>query len=267
MTLVTEFSEQYTTNNGINTTVAFNQKLRKTQKRTLTFSLLWSALGFIAVALLTFGYVYVFKKYFYEIFYYHYNTYTIVSSVVTIVLFVIGIILDMKVRTNLLNASWGLIISVWFIYVLLYTGMLAPLITLIDDPYVIAIGVGITGASLLLCTLISLFWMNDKAAYTINKIITILFIVIMLMQLIFIIPFALLYAYQTWQIIYSVVFSVVSFLMLLQNMFSISRTASFVDTEDNATITKLSFYFGYIIMCSVVRLFIILLNLLLVTRR
>lgn len=253
-------NSNYTNQDSYTQPIEFKQKLEKRQAKTLTFSLLWSALGFIAVGLLTFIFVYVIKNNFNYIT--SSNAYIISSSVISIVLLIVGIILDIKIRANLINASWGLIIGVWFIYVFIYTGILAPLITMIDDPYVIALSLGLTGMSLVICAIISTTMMTEKASYTINKIIWIGFSVMFFIQMIFMFTWIFVYAnFQVWQAIYSGAFAILSFLILLQNMYAIRRNSIFVDQQDNATITKISFYFGYIIMCSVINLFIMLLRL------
>ena len=238
----------------------FSQSLSKVSQKLLLNSILWASLGFIIVGGLSIGYSFIMKTYYNDILLS--QAYLISSSVVSVVLVIAAIFLRMYWSFNIVNASWGMIILNWIIYLFLYTGILAPLITLINNPWIVLMALCITGIVYTITAIIGYSLMNTKFAISLSKIIMIISFVMLMLQIAFLVPMYFYYSFfETWYIIYQVVYSVIIIGMTALCFYNISNSEYFYQELDKTTKIKVSLFFALSILNMFVLLFRMILRL------
>ncbi|MDE5617688.1 MAG: hypothetical protein K2I36_02455 [Ureaplasma sp.] len=233
----------------------------------LLTSLIWAALGFIIVSLLSALYSYLMQNYAFEIIYT--NTYIITSSILSILFFFILIYLSYKWSENIINANYLLIITNWVINIFLFVGVIAPLITLLDNPIFIYSMLGITGVIFLIIGGIGYFLVNDKFAFKLQNIIWIVITMMFVMQLIFILPFALLLTnlFSIYYLIYDFVFMIVTIIMILLYFYQIKKFDLIYNDLTNNQRIKISLFFGLKLLTCFIILFLYMIRLFLMVSK
>lgn len=238
----------------------FNQTLSKTSGRLISSSLIWASLGFIVVAGLSIGYSFIMTQYFNDIL--QTQGYLIGSSVATVLFVIAAIVMNLFWSFNITNAPWWLITLNWVVYIFLYTGMLAPLITLINNPWVVLMALAITGVCYSLMAVVGYCLLTTKAAMRLSIMLMVGFIAISILQIAFLVPMYLYYsAFQVWYVIYQVVFSILILAMTALSFFNIAKSEYFYQDLTRATRIKVSLFFGLNILNNFVLMFRMILSM------
>lgn len=239
------------------------QASKKIQNKSwcLLTSLIWAAIGFIIVSLLSFLYSYLMREYAINIIYT--QTYTIVGAILSIAFLFLLIYLSYAWSKDIINASYGLIIANWIIDIFLFTGMIAPLITLIDNPIFVYSMLGITGVIFLIIGGLGYFLMSDRFAFKLQNIIWTIISVMFVMQLIFILPFSLLLTnlFSIYYLVYDFVFMAITIIMILLYFYQIKKMEIIYNDLTTSQKTKVSLFFGLKLLTCFVILFWYILQL------
>ena len=238
----------------------FTKALTKTSQTLLFNSILWASLGFVVVGGLSIGYSFIMDTYFNNIL--QSQSYLIGASITSSLLMITAILLRMFWSFNVTNSSWTIIILNWIIYTFLYVGILAPLITLIDNSWIILIALCITGLAFILMATFGYSLMNTRFAISLSKVITIGFFAMLILQLIFLIPLYFYFTgFQVWNIIYQVVYTILLIGMISLCFYNISNSEYFYYDLDKKTKLKVSLFFGLTILNMFILLFRMILRL------
>lgn len=231
-----------------------NKKIQNKSWCLLT-SLIWAALGFIIVSLLSILYSYLMRKYAVNIIYT--EAYTIVGAIFSIVFLFLLIYLSYAWSKDIFNASYSLIIANWIIDIVLFTGMIAPLVTLVDNPIFVYSMLGITGVIFLIIGGIGYFLMSDRFAFKLQNIIWIIISIMFIFQLIFILPFSLLLTnlFSIYYLVYDFVFMVITIIMILLYFYQIKKMEIIYNDLNNSQKIKVSLFFGLKLLTCFVILF------------
>lgn len=227
----------------------------------LLSSLLWAGLGFIVVGLLSIGYSFLIRNNFQA--WLDSQAYTIGSAIVLVVFVAISAFINIKWSTNVTNSSWTLIVFVWIIDVLLMTGMIAPLVTLIDNPWLVFIVIAISGGIFVLMAILGYCVLTYKTAITLSKLIWFIFGGLLVFNLIFMLTFSFLYtnAYSVFYLVFDVCYLVISLLSIAMTFFNISKSEQFSNDIDRQQKLKLGLFFGLQLLMSYIVLFVTLLRI------
>lgn len=227
----------------------------------LLSSLLWAGLGFIVVGLLSIGYSSLIRNNFQA--WLDSQAYTIGSAIVLVVFVVISAFINIKWSSNVTNSSWTLIVFVWIIDVLLMTGMIAPLVTLIDNPWLVFIVIAISGGIFVLMAILGYCVLTYKTAITLSKLIWFIFGGLLVFNLIFMLTFSFLYtnAYSVFYLVFDVCYLVISLLSIAMTFFNISKSEQFSNDIDRQQKLKLGLFFGLQLLMSYIVLFVTLLRI------
>lgn len=250
--LVTEYLEQINTKQR-----PFNQLIDKTQHKLIGLSLLYAGIGFLITCGLSLLIAWLIRKNEYII---YSNNYLYISLGISIVSMVVGSLIYSLWSKNIFNASPGIIVFNYILNILIYTAMLAPLIALIDDYWVILLSISIIGITLFICGIIGYTMINNKVAISISKILGICTSVLIFIQLIF--CFAFMFSYsgmQLWMYIFIPVLGLISIGYLILCFYTIAKFNNFTNGMESNTINKLGLYFGFNIMCILLKLFSLIL--------
>lgn len=230
---------------------------KKIQNRSwcLLTSMIWAALGFIIVSLLSILYSHLMRKYAVEIIYT--KTYTIVGAIFSIVFLFLLIYLSYAWSKDIFNASYSLIIANWIIDIILFTGMIAPLVTLVDNPIFIYSMLGITGIIFLIIGGVGYFLMSDRFALKLANVVWTIISIMFVFQLIFILPFSLLLTnlFSIYYLVYDFVFMVITIIMILLYFYQIKKMDIIYNDLTNSQRIKVSLYFGLKLLTCFIILF------------
>lgn len=231
-----------------------NKKIQNKSWCLLT-SLIWVALGFIIVSLLSILYSHLMRKYAVNIIYT--EAYTIVGAIFSIAFLFLLIYLSYAWSKDIFNANYSLIIANWIIDIILFTGMIAPLVTLVDNPIFVYSMLGITGVIFLIIGGIGYFLMSDRFAFKLQNIIWMIISIMFIFQLIFILPFSLLLTnlFSIYYLVYDFVFMVITIIMILLYFYQIKKLDIIYNDLTRSQKMKVSLYFGLKLLTCFVILF------------
>lgn len=235
----------------------------KTSQWLLLNSLLWAGLGFILVGLLSIGYSALIRTYLDQNTLYS-NGYAIVSSLVMIAFMFLSFFINIKWASNITQGSWVLISTVWLIDVVLLTGMVAPLVTLINDPQLIFIVIAASGGIFALVGGLGYCFMNTKLAMNLVKMVWFIIIGLFVLQLIFMLTFAFTYTnnFSWYYLLFDVLYLIISVAMVGLTFFNISKTGEiYREVANKQEKVKLGLFFGLQLLISFVILFTYLLRI------
>lgn len=235
----------------------------KTSQWLLLNSLLWAGLGFILVGLLSIGYSALIKSLMSQATL-NSDAYMISSILVLFAFMILSFFINMKWASNVTQASWGLVVFVWLVDVILLTGMIAPLVTLIDDPQLVFIVIAASGGIFALVGALGYCFMNTKLAMSLVKMVWFIIIGLFLFQLIFMLTFAFVYtnSFSWFYLLFDICYLIVSIAMVALTFFSISKSGEiYRDVANKQEKTKLGLYFGLQLLISFVIMFTYLLRI------
>lgn len=223
-------------------------------------SLIWSGLGFVIVGLLSIGYSYLLKNQFNNVL--GSQGYLIGSGIALIVFLIITIVINVKWSMNVINSSWSLVIGAWAINVIMLTGMVAPYVTLINDPQLVFITIGASGGIFLIMGLIGYGLMNVRTAFMISKLIWIILGVMFLLQFIFMMTFAFAYSnsFSYYYLLFDMAYLLINVLMVGLTFFTIKNQSDVYQDLDGKQKIKLGLYFGMKLLILFVIMFTYLLR-------
>lgn len=224
-------------------------------------SLLWSGIGFVIVGLLSIGYSFLIINNFSE--WLQSQNYTIASSIVLIAFVFLSIFINIKWSTNVINSSWTLISAVWIIDILLMTGMIAPLVTLINNPWLVFTVIACSGAMFVLVGGLGYLVMTVKTAMNLSKLLWFIFIGLFAFNLIFMLTFSFMYtnSFSIYYLVFDICYLIISLIVLGLTFFSISKSGQLYQELDKQQKTKLGSYFGLQLLLAYVILLVSLLRL------
>lgn len=234
----------------------------KTGQWLLLNSLLWSGIGFVLVGLLSLGYSILIKSLVNQTTL-NSDTYMITSVIVLFVFMILSFVINLKWASNITQASWGLIVFVWLVDVILLTGMVAPLVTLINDSQLVFIVVAASGGIFVLTGILGYCFINTKMAMSLIKMVWFVIIGLFIFQLIFMLTFAFLYtnSFSLFYLIFDICYLVISIAMVALTFFSISKSGEmYQDIANKQEKAKLGLYFGLQLLISFVIMFTYLLR-------
>lgn len=235
----------------------------KTSQWLLLNSLLWAGLGFILVGLLSLGYSALIKTLMNQTTL-NSDAYMISSFIVLFAFMILSFFINIKWASNVTQASWGLVFFVWFVDVILLTGMIAPLVTLINNPQLVFIVIAASGGIFALVGAIGYCLINTKIAMNLVKLVWFIIIGLFLFQLVFMLTFAFLYtnSFSWFYLLFDICYLIVSVAMVALTFFSISKSGEiYQDVANKQEKIKLGLYFGLQLLISFVIMFTYLLRI------
>lgn len=224
-------------------------------------SLIWAGLGFVIVGLLSIGYSALIKQQFNSIL--GTDGYFFGSLIVMLAFVITAFIINIKWSMNVLDSSWGLIFGAWTINILLLTGMIAPLVTLINDSQLVFIVISVSGGIFLLMGLIGYSLMKIETAFMVSKLVWIILGVMFMLQLIFMLTFAFLYSnsFSVYYLIFDMGYLLVNILMIGLTFFSIKKQSEMYNNIDKQQKMKLGLFYGMQLLIQFVIMFMYLLRI------
>lgn len=224
-------------------------------------SLIWAGLGFVIVGLLSIGYSYLLKLQFNSVL--GTDGYFIGSLVAMLVFMIVAFVINVKWSMNVLDSSWLLITGAWAINVLLLTGMVAPLVTLINDSQLVFIVIAVSGGIFLLMGIIGYALMRIETAFMVSKLIWIILGVMFILQLIFMLTFAFMYSnsFSIYYLIFDMGYLLMNVLMIGLTFFSIKNQSNMYNNIDKQQKMKLGLYYGMQLLIQFVIMFTYLLRI------
>lgn len=231
----------------------------KNKHALLINSLIWGGLGFVLVGLLSIGYSFLIRYYLNNNFN---DSYFIGAGLASFIFMIVAVILNMKWSFNITEGSWGLVIGVWILDIFLLTGIVAPLVTVINDPWLIFTVIAVTGGIFTVMGLIGYAIMNSNMAIAMSKVAMFILIAIFVFQLVFMLTFSFMFSntLSIYYLIFDIAFLVITGIMIGLTFYSISNASIFYNNLTKQEQMKLSLYFGLRLLITFVIMFVYLLR-------
>lgn len=231
-------------------------------------SLIFAGLGFIFVGLLSIGYSYLIRDNFSSLLFGN-SYYTITSSIILVVASIAIFIINWIWSRNILNASWGLIALAWIINIFLLTGMIAPLVTLINDAQFVFIVIAVCGGIFALVGGLSYLLMKWKTQLVLTKLMLMIIGMVFVLGLVFSLTFGFFYTntFSVYFLVFDICYLVVSIIMIAIVFYSIKASSEVFQIIKKSQQIKLSLYFGMSLLISFVILFKYLLTIISLFKR
>lgn len=239
----------------------FTKSLTTNKRKFIRNTSALAGLGFLLVGALSLIYSFVVREYFPYILYEY--DYKLASGIVLGILLIAIICMRMFWSFSPQTASPWLIAFTWIFSCIAYTGMLAPLITLLNNAWMVLGLICVTGLVFLLLSLVGLFVVNAQTAFTLSIFVTIVSILMLVGMLIYslVIAFTWRGDFQTYNIIVNSVYTVLIGLTTILSFYRIAKVAEAYEYMEDRTIwIKLTWFYGLEILNMIVVFVVLVLN-------